>query len=874
MTNSYRRHVLRLVALVAILPIAIALECPPDSSMMPSNGNSNDTPGGNPTPGGDPANGTWALAFDGTNVGALSAVWGSGPNNVFVVGGRTSQGEIYHYDGAKWRAMDVPAVSLLVWVYGFGPNDVYAVGLGGGVVHYDGSKWTALNSGTTESLWGIWGKSSDDIWIVGGTVGSGDPIILHFDGQSFTSVPIPANDRAATSIFKVWGVDSKIFAVGENGLIIEYAGNQWKQVPAGPNADDDFVSLWGTGGSNIVAVGGRATGRVATYNGTNWTTFKPSGRPGLNASYMDNPDFAVIGGVSGYVGRFEPGASEPIDEVSPTDFDIHAIWGDGSGNYYAVGGNFSPPFRGVALIRFIGDPPAAAVPPEGVAAECNSDALCNDNDGCTLDRCINGECVFTQIDCDDGDPCTIDTCENGNCVNTPIDCDDGDPCTTDTCVNGNCVNTPINCNDNDPCTIDACVNGVCQSVPRNCDDNDPCTFDFCNNGICVHTAICGPNEICANGVCESAPDCFDVGDCDDGNPCTIDTCENGQCVFTPMECDDDSPCTVDTCENGVCVFTPIDCDDGDPCTIDTCGLVTLKGDFNDDCRNDVNDLNPFVAVLLGDITSPGSINRADMDNSGTTDGRDIPFFIDAVVIGKECGVETCIHTPIACDDGDPCTTDACVNGDCEFTPIPGCACDFPSDCALGEVCVAGACTATSAPDIEIGQGGGAFGCITSPYRRFENGGLFHLCEGFQGLTDAWMTIRTKGFAPNAQIHVTRTVSFDGVPCTTTPNCDIGLSCVNNLCSPVPTTPTSVPLTTTDIGGGINQTTSYLFPVFFPPDYLDGQDVIVTITVQDANDSAISVTQVYHLTLFVRRLCNDANPCVAGQDCVDFYCVPQ
>jgi hypothetical protein len=73
--------------------------------------------------------------------------------------------------------------------------------------------------------------------------------------------------------------------------------------------------------------------------------------------------------------------------------------------------------------------------------------VCDDGDPCTIDECVDGECVFTPMDCDDGDPCTIDRCVDGKCVFTPMDCDDGDPCTSDACVDGVCVHTPItNCN--------------------------------------------------------------------------------------------------------------------------------------------------------------------------------------------------------------------------------------------------------------------------------------------------------------------------------------------------------------------------------------------------------------------------------------------
>ena len=88
-----------------------------------------------------------------------------------------------------------------------------------------------------------------------------------------------APDRLARALFKVWGIGSKVFAVGEDGLIVEYdaTNNLWFQVPGGPNADQDFVSLWGTSENNIVAVGWRSGARISEYDGSNWTTLKPSG---------------------------------------------------------------------------------------------------------------------------------------------------------------------------------------------------------------------------------------------------------------------------------------------------------------------------------------------------------------------------------------------------------------------------------------------------------------------------------------------------------------------------------------------------------------------------------------------------------------------
>ena len=294
----------------------------------------------------------WEPAFDTAGAGALSGVWGSGPDDVFIVGGKETA-EIYHHDGVGFSPMaGVPEVGLLVWVFGFGPADVWAVGVGGAVLHYDGQSWTALDAGTGADLWGVWGTSSSDLWIVGGSVSAGDPVILHHDGASFTPhVLDPAeNPLEVHALFKVFGVGSKVFAVGQRGLIIEHDGARWTRVPAGAEADDDFVSLWGTSEDNIVAVGGRSSGRVAFYDGESFETVRPEGVLGVNAVFIEADGTGHIGGVPGYVAELDVGARQ-VSSQTLTGEGIHAMWGDDQGRIYAVGGRFLPPYSGVALVR-------------------------------------------------------------------------------------------------------------------------------------------------------------------------------------------------------------------------------------------------------------------------------------------------------------------------------------------------------------------------------------------------------------------------------------------------------------------------------------------------------------------------------------------
>jgi len=145
--------------------------------------------------------------------------------------------------------------------------------------------------------------------------------------------------------------------------------------------------------------------------------------------------------------------------------------------------------------------------------------ICNDNNLCTTDGCLNGICVNVPASCDDNNACTIDSCNTlSGCSNILINCNDDDVCTSDACANGICQNQFL-CNDNNPCTNDFCradFNGSCIFLPVSCNDNDFCTVDACNP---------------SNGNCEHHPT-----DCNDGFECSVDDCI-GQCIHNYASCD-------------------------------------------------------------------------------------------------------------------------------------------------------------------------------------------------------------------------------------------------------------------------------------------------------------------------------------------------
>ncbi|MDC0749280.1 WD40/YVTN/BNR-like repeat-containing protein [Polyangium mundeleinium] len=97
----------------------------------------------------------------------LFGVWGSGPNDVYVVG---AGGKILHStDGLQWTAQPSGTTENLYAVWGSGPGDVYAVGRGGTILHTSdgGTTWKLQKSGTTEALHAISGTGPGEVWIAG-----------------------------------------------------------------------------------------------------------------------------------------------------------------------------------------------------------------------------------------------------------------------------------------------------------------------------------------------------------------------------------------------------------------------------------------------------------------------------------------------------------------------------------------------------------------------------------------------------------------------------------------------------------------------------------------------------------------------------------
>jgi len=304
-------------------------------------------------------------------------------------------------------------------------------------------------------------------------------------------------------------------------------------------------------------------------------------------------------------------------------------------------------------------------PPCETDADCDDGLWCNGAETCNVEtgRCVAGEDPCEGLlGCDD---------ENDVCIEcvTVADCGDEDLCTTDACVDGLCVYTPVDCDDNDACTTDTCTaaTGACVHTDVVCDDGDLCTDDDCDPATgCVYTpADCG-DEVC-DPVTGDCVECVAAADCADDDACTTDACVDNACVYTDVVCDDGDLCTTDTCDAAAgCVFTPVVCPAGQECDATTGDCVPVT-ECDDD--TDCDDLLWCTGEETCDLATGTCVaGTAPCDPDTQECDEDADICIDLVT--------PCVEDA-DCNDDDNCTTDACVDEACVFTPVA---------CAAGQEC--------------------------------------------------------------------------------------------------------------------------------------------------------------------------------------------
>lgn len=300
----------------------------------------------------DAATASWTTVAEKLD-GALLAVWGPSPSDVWAVGGALGNGAaptVVRWDGARVTPVPTTGTETYWWVHGTAADDVWLVGEKGRISHWNGSALEERTSGTTATLFGVMAFSPNDVWAVGGTPDQPDApndVVLHWDGAAWKAEPVPEPKKGA--FFKVWGASpDDLWVVGEAGVVWHRTAGSWKREAAGL-AQGRLTTVAGCSASEVYAVGGRdflawngsAWSRVDVplVNDVNGVSCAPAG-----ATIPKGGARAVVVGGGSLKLRLVDGAWTS-DFGQPPLKDLHGAFVDASGVLWGAGGSFTSAAR-------------------------------------------------------------------------------------------------------------------------------------------------------------------------------------------------------------------------------------------------------------------------------------------------------------------------------------------------------------------------------------------------------------------------------------------------------------------------------------------------------------------------------------------------
>ena len=293
----------------------------------------------------------WQVVFDDGKLDrALLSVWGTSSKSVYAVGGPLGNSGFaslaLHYDGKKWKHLDPGGSETFWWVSGSSDTDVWMVGEHGRIAHYDGSGFSESDRPTTATLWGAIAFSPTDAWAVGGSAdhaaGEDTDVVAHYDGTSWTRIVLPGAPLGR-ALFKVWGTSSDdLYVVGEASTIWHKTGDTWALESDPPLGDGTLFTVFGCSADEVYAVGSRS---ILRRDASGWTKLPITLTNGVNGVTCATASAGAPWGTVAVVGfgglkKRLVGDSFTDEFASDPHGDLHSVWADETGAFWAVGGDF------------------------------------------------------------------------------------------------------------------------------------------------------------------------------------------------------------------------------------------------------------------------------------------------------------------------------------------------------------------------------------------------------------------------------------------------------------------------------------------------------------------------------------------------------
>lgn len=290
----------------------------------------------------DPEVGQWFLG-----------VWGSGPDDVYVVG---QPGLIFHWDGTSWTQQSSGTTAPLTDVWGDGSGNVYITGHDGVILRRSGGEWQNMGSGTDADLFAI-GEFQGDVFACGRN--EDFAVLRRLNGSSWTEaageIYTRDNELAVTDTLYLHSdedpeeIIESLTGVGYYGIVgadgvilMEDPETDWqlRRILGGEQWIKAMASSDRVSGNFVATSGGRmfhlsdADGDLLTWN----EVYSPAIDVTVYGLFADQADTVWACTADGRVTRVDPpyGSAVPLYNDGEALFDV---WGSSGTNLYAVGIN-------------------------------------------------------------------------------------------------------------------------------------------------------------------------------------------------------------------------------------------------------------------------------------------------------------------------------------------------------------------------------------------------------------------------------------------------------------------------------------------------------------------------------------------------------
>lgn len=207
-------------------------------------------------------------------------VWGFSESDLYIAGyvSDSSNGEcncqahgfFRHFDGDKWSTLyETSEWAYMTKVWGSSPTDIYLLS-GETVLYYDGE--AMQDSGAVNNQYeSIYGMDPSAVFAVGQ-----DGVISHFNGNQWTIQP----SGSTATLTGIWAASANdVFAVTDNGRSLHYDGNVWSPIDMTSidDLEEGLNGVWGSARDSVFAISGSdhpdgttGPGRIIAYNGREW----------------------------------------------------------------------------------------------------------------------------------------------------------------------------------------------------------------------------------------------------------------------------------------------------------------------------------------------------------------------------------------------------------------------------------------------------------------------------------------------------------------------------------------------------------------------------------------------------------------------------